>query len=139
MLRVSKQQGGRADCPQAVVRHGGDRDAASPGRGGDCLFVIVTGQCDRDMQAAGDAMDAGFGEFRAQRVHQRFASPAVGGSHPAQVPVKLPAGEEAGQGMLFEVVAAQVGEAFGAGDRAEQARGEHQPADAQGGREGLAD
>jgi hypothetical protein len=95
-----------------VGAHRGEGNAPTVRLVEDRLFVVGPGQLDGRVQAGGDAADHGLGEGVGERLDQRGAARPVTGSHPAQVPVELTAGEEVGERVLLDAGGAQVGQAL---------------------------
>jgi hypothetical protein len=81
------------------------------------------------VQPRGDALDLGLGERIRERLDERVAPRAVAGAHPAQMPIKIAAGEKPGERVLVDPGAAEVGVALLAADGLAQAARDYEPAD----------
>ena len=90
------------------------------------------------MQAGGDPLDTGGREVLGDRRDDGGAAPGQAPPGEAQVPVVGGGAQQAPQHELVEDGAPAVLERLGLGHRAGEARREHEPAEAQAGRERLA-
>jgi hypothetical protein len=123
----------------AAGAHAVEADGAGAGGGDDGLLVGRSAEVHDGVEAGRQAGHPGLGGVCGERCHQGGAPGRVGRPHPAQMPVEAPGLDHPRQGELVErgrpaVVQLLVrGDVFGEGGRAEH------PAEAQRGREGLAD
>ena len=116
-----------------------DVDPGPPGTADHRALVGARGQLEHDVEAGGDATDAGAGEVGGERLQQGRALAPVVLAGGADVALEGAAGDQVGERPLLEARAAAVGHGPGGDDGGASSAGKQQPAESEGGCEGLGD